>query len=424
MSSERIQRRIEHLLDQAKAAADRNDREASRQFAEDVLALDPRNDDARTYLISDRQLGIDNLLDQAKAAADRDDWKESRQLAELVLATDPDNPIAQSYVLDAAKASIEQLLDQVEEAADRRDWEQVLQFSEEVLAIDQGNVDAKGYRIAALRKLDSPPEGSLDELQIGTYEIEVHTSGPLDFSSTGIATVNGKKFTNLPKREFAILLCLYQNRGRVVDIQQLIAESSSSLSSYRDTQAKKIILNSIRSLRRQIEEDPSDPKIILDVGRSGDRYIISPSFVPTVTVLDTVGISLPELPEETDQELARMTAVESTGREEPVGRQGSRSDPTKETKPVIDQEPRHPIGLGQTEDYRKPPEGAEGFYWHWGILKRILLIAVVGLIFGSVGQIIAAFVVVADIDASAVFLLIGYIIGGIIGNMLYDRGVG
>ncbi len=47
-----------------------------------------------------------------------------------------------------------------------------------------------------------------------------------------------------------------------------------------------------------------------------------------------------------------------------------------------------------------------------------------GLIFGVVGQFIAIFVGVAETDASAVFVLIGYIIGGIIGNMLYDRGVG
>ena len=56
--------------------------------------------------------------------------------------------------------------------------------------------------------------------------------------------------------------------------------------------------------------------------------------------------------------------------------------------------------------------------------KRILLIVTVGLIFGVVGQFISIFIGVAGTQASAVLTLIGYIIGGIIGNKLYDRGVG
>ena len=102
------------------------------------------------------------------------------------------------------------------------------------------------------------------------------------------------------------------------------------------------------------------------------------------------------------------------------------STPIKKTSPeVVDQKPEHTIGAGQTEDYRKPPKRTwEGFHWHWGMLKRILLIAVVGLICGVIGQLIAIFTGVAFTPASAVLTLIGYIIGGIIGNKLYDQGVG
>ena len=94
MSSERIQRRIERLLGQAKAA-DRSNWEESRRLTDDILALDPENADAQAYIVSELQLKIESLLIQAKAAAERSDWEESRQSAELVLAMDPVNAIAQ-----------------------------------------------------------------------------------------------------------------------------------------------------------------------------------------------------------------------------------------------------------------------------------------------------------------------------------------
>ena len=186
-----------------------------------------------------------------------------------------------------------------------------------------------------------------------------------------------------------------------------------------DRITKTTIETCIITLRARIEEDSSNPKIIRDVGdrpatSSGwpDRYIIAPSFVQT---LDTGDISLPKLPEETNQELDRVTAVDPTGQEERDEGQ---------TRPAEDSRRSRWVGTFYTEDYRKPPERIEGFHWHWGMLKRILLIAVVGLIFGIVGQIIAISIGVPSGPGSAVFVLFGYIIGGIIGNNLYDRGVG
>ena len=173
--------------------------------------------------------------------------------------------------------------------------------------------------------------------------------------------------------------------------------------------------------------------------------MVAPSLVQTATVLDTGDISLPKLPEEINQELDQVTEVDPTGQEEQDERQTrpaegfrrSRSQvfvegaddeamartttTIRNTHPeVVDQEPEHTIGVGQTEGYRKPPKKTEG----WGTLKRILLIAVVGLIFGIVGQFIAIFIGVAGTPASAVLVLPGYIIGGIIGNKLYDQGGG
>ncbi|HLF09172.1 MAG TPA: protein kinase [Dehalococcoidia bacterium] len=58
MASERIQRRIERLLDQAEEAADRREWELVRQRAEDILTFDPDNPDASGFLVAaQRALG-------------------------------------------------------------------------------------------------------------------------------------------------------------------------------------------------------------------------------------------------------------------------------------------------------------------------------------------------------------------------------
>ena len=50
MASERLQRRIESLLDQTDEAVSRYDWEAVRQAAQSALRFDPENSDARAYL--------------------------------------------------------------------------------------------------------------------------------------------------------------------------------------------------------------------------------------------------------------------------------------------------------------------------------------------------------------------------------------
>ena len=56
MASERIQRRIERLLDQAEEAMDRLDWESVRDVAKVVLGLDPDNNDALAFLASVQQV--------------------------------------------------------------------------------------------------------------------------------------------------------------------------------------------------------------------------------------------------------------------------------------------------------------------------------------------------------------------------------
>ncbi len=52
MASERVQRRIDRLLDQAEEAMDSLNWDAVRDYAHAVLGLDPTNSDALAYIDS------------------------------------------------------------------------------------------------------------------------------------------------------------------------------------------------------------------------------------------------------------------------------------------------------------------------------------------------------------------------------------
>lgn len=69
MTSERVQRQVERLLDEAEAAFDREDWEAVRSFVRRVLTLDPGNPDAAAYLgAAERATGA-NGRRRARASA-------------------------------------------------------------------------------------------------------------------------------------------------------------------------------------------------------------------------------------------------------------------------------------------------------------------------------------------------------------------
>ena len=56
MASERVQRRIERLLDQAEDAMDGSNWESVREHAKVALGLDPENTDALAFLASVEQV--------------------------------------------------------------------------------------------------------------------------------------------------------------------------------------------------------------------------------------------------------------------------------------------------------------------------------------------------------------------------------
>ncbi|MCH8281287.1 MAG: protein kinase [Chloroflexi bacterium] len=80
MASERVQRRIERLLDQAEEAMDRLDWESVRDIVKVVLGLDPENSDALVFLAS-----VDRVLEDETAAP-------PAQATTRMLTPPPDQP--------------------------------------------------------------------------------------------------------------------------------------------------------------------------------------------------------------------------------------------------------------------------------------------------------------------------------------------
>ena len=306
---------------------------------------------------------IERLLGQAKEATDRHDWEQANQIAEDVLAIDPDNGDAKAYIDSHQQRRIELLLDQVEEAADRRDWYQVRLFAGDILAIDPSNVDAQTYIVAAERiiKEHGLPEEFFDEAQKGNYEVVIESHSGAD---SGAIWVRNRKLATLPVKEDLILRYLYRNRGRVIRLEQIRTERGMSYFSQSPIQAKAIIQECIGSLRWKIEKDASNPKIIRNVPLSEDSYIIALVVEQTATVLDTGDIVLPELPEETSQEVDQVTTVEPSEEERTTGGQTTpdKEPPLRQTSPeAAEDKPTRPIGQGAARGQPEITNRVRGF---------------------------------------------------------------
>ena len=88
-------------------------------------------------------------------------------------------------------------------------------------------------------------------------------------SSSRDVWVRDKKLPSLPRKEFDILECLFQNRGQAVSRDDIAA---AGWPERPDDVPNSDIDQYIRRLRRKIEENPSKPKIILT--RVGYGYTI------------------------------------------------------------------------------------------------------------------------------------------------------
>ena len=93
------------------------------------------------------QRQIEALLDQAEQAVTAGDWDAALERVRGVLAIDADNADTQalSAIAEAARGQrqIRALLDQAEQAVTAGDWDAVLERVRGVLAIDADNADAQ-----------------------------------------------------------------------------------------------------------------------------------------------------------------------------------------------------------------------------------------------------------------------------------------
>ena len=88
-------------------------------------------------------------------------------------------------------------------------------------------------------------------------------------SSSRDVWVRDKKLPSLPRKEFDILECLFQNRGQAVSRDEIAA---AGWPERPDDVPNSDIDQYIRRLRRKLEENPSKPEIILT--RVGYGYTI------------------------------------------------------------------------------------------------------------------------------------------------------
>jgi Tfp pilus assembly protein PilF len=70
MPTERVQRRIERLLDEAEQAMDQRDWALARDRTDQVLRLDPQNEDARAFIAAaEREPTAEGTGDREQALA-------------------------------------------------------------------------------------------------------------------------------------------------------------------------------------------------------------------------------------------------------------------------------------------------------------------------------------------------------------------
>ena len=69
MASDRIQRRIDRVLDQAEEAADQSNWDKVKELAENILAFDPENQDALSFLTAAERALSNSTTSEAESAA-------------------------------------------------------------------------------------------------------------------------------------------------------------------------------------------------------------------------------------------------------------------------------------------------------------------------------------------------------------------
>jgi two-component system KDP operon response regulator KdpE len=111
---------------------------------------------------------------------------------------------------------------------------------------------------ALLRRMQPPPEGSQGTIRLGPVRVDI---------AARAVTVNGKEVVLSPK-EWLLLAELARNAGRTVDpvtlLQRVWGPSHG--------QDRNYLRTFVQRLRTKLEEDATNPHIIVTVGQFGYRF--------------------------------------------------------------------------------------------------------------------------------------------------------
>ena len=131
--------------------------------------------------------------------------------------------------------------------------------------------DRVGLGVDEVLLIFSGPAGTVRiDTAVIARAIQSHNGDLVVDSSSRDVWVRDKKLPSLPRKEFDILECLFQNRGQAVSRDEIAA---AGWPERPDDVPNSDIDQYIRRLRRKIEENPSEPTIILT--RVGYGYTIT-----------------------------------------------------------------------------------------------------------------------------------------------------
>lgn len=279
---------------------------------------------------------------------------------------------------------IKRLLDIANEAASRGDWEEVKRCVEDVIAVDPDNVDVERWIVAIEQTEKDLLLDQIDEAADQRDWEEVRR-GAKEVLSTDPDNVDAQAY--------------------LIAADRIIGEDNLSVSEVAEDQAAPTPTLYDRKRNR-----PSVQSAI----RRGDSLEESWQRVGPVKHEKPT-----ELQTKPTQDSRRNRYAES------IARRYRTTTPDRQIKPeVAKPEPEHITDSGQAENHKEAPNRTEGFHLHGGMVMRGLSIVGVGLIFGVIGQVVSLLIGAGGTAGSPILVAVGYIIGGIIGNKIYDRGSG
>jgi len=109
----------------------------------------------------------------------------------------------------------------------------------------------------------------LRRTESGTHEPEVYRFGDLEINFSKYTAQKKGEFLKLSPREFEILNCFMERRGRIVSRDELL-DQVWGYDSFPNT---RTVDAHIAKLRKKIEDKPDDPKFIVTIHGIGYKFL-------------------------------------------------------------------------------------------------------------------------------------------------------